>query len=505
MTSENNTIPGVDISVQDKKAESTKIELVVNKPQNDTGAVEIDLLNIFSFMKKKKAIYIRLLAFALVLSLSIGCLIYQFQKESNNAVAVITFSYDGAEKGLAPDGKSALDISAITSSNIITAAIDDAKVGGKKVTAATVAENITISRVMDEKSAQQLELLGELTSTSTNYYTAYSEFNPEYTNMYVVTLKNGLGLSDSGLSLLLESIVAEYEEYFFLKYGDYIPAVDYFSSIDVSDYEYLDAFDTLREGLESLKDYCEEKARQNPDYRDSANGLSYSDVAEIIQNTIETEIDAYYSDAFVNGVTKDKTVLLQTYEYRLRSYKLQLEKIESKLESLTQTIEKYEQDKMVVTSGGEDTVQYTVESTTDYYNSLILQKAEYIEDKNETEHNIALLGEKISLIEKSSSTVSDSMISKVEKNIEQALSSCKKIYGIVENMTSGLFESAAYKNSDITAITAMTGSESGMIKTVATSAAVGIVIALLIWCCDGLICELKRTSNGKKVKEEEVK
>ena len=110
---------------QFNKQDAGKVILQVN--QKRASDSEIDLINVFSYMGKKKRLIAYLLALAIVVGASFGALYSGFEHftgKGSYVRAMITFQFEGIDKGLDPNG-AAFDVNQIKSPYVIQKALSE--------------------------------------------------------------------------------------------------------------------------------------------------------------------------------------------------------------------------------------------------------------------------------------------------------------------------------------------------------------------------------------------
>ena len=205
-------------------ADNSKLEVVVKHDAPQYGETEIDLVNVFTNMGKKKNVFIWVLCIGIVLGILIPFLINVSSNKVDEVSGVITLNYPKAGKLLAPDG-SPLDMGFIMSSHVVSEALKESKLD-KKVSTSAVSANMQVKRMLSDKTKQQLEILEKFDEAQLNasnpaaYIDAVNGIEYSYRNAYIITMSNGFGekktiLSGDEISLLLNTIMDVFSNYFF--------------------------------------------------------------------------------------------------------------------------------------------------------------------------------------------------------------------------------------------------------------------------------------------------
>lgn len=487
----------------DCKKDNQKVELYINH-DNAHDEEGINLLNVFSNMKKRFLFFLPLMFILIILGLVVPVLMYETKAKNDNTIVVIGFEYEGSEEGLAPD-KTILDVNYIKSSYIIQEALNSITLDNTP-SISSIANNITVSGILTSDTQQQLEVIYALSESDDKYLQYLQEFELKYRAQYIVTLENGFKSGNSKVTLnsndlehLLNAITNAYSNYFIETYNDVKLVENRLESLNQDSYDYLDLLDEVKSYLTYLNNYCNEKYAVAPWFR-ASDGLSFNDLSNIIYTMSDIDIDYIYSYIYLNNISKDKESQLTIYNYEKRQAELDLAEINTNIASLEASIAAYKSDKVVIatTDGNQST---EAEVTSDYYNGLINKQIELNEEKSSLEKQISVLSDKITNLE--GSTASAEQIAKAETHVEESLNNALSLYELVNNHTIELFNSSAYKNNYLTTIETTENGSTLMdnMKKIVIGVAIGVVLSISIWCVDALIIEIKRDKKAERKEE----
>lgn len=486
------------------EVENNKKVEVLLKREEGVVETELNLLNVFSNMNKKKNIYVWIIILFMLIGLSIPMYMAEHNKETERVSALITFLYPDAKRQKTPDGKD-LNIRYITSSYVLQNALKKTKLTNNPSISA-IERNITIETLLAESTRKNLEVLQKVTETNKNF-ASVSDLKYQYDGKYIITLSNGFStasdtvyLSGNELSNLLNNIIESYNEYFFMTYSNMTLPDNNLDSIINSDLDYIERLDEIIKLFNSLSAYCTDKTKKEYlTYRSKKDGLSFLDLNDYIKLTKDIDVDYLYSYIFANNITKGKQATLTKFEYNLTNTEREFNAILASIENNSSLITEYKNDNIAI-SLSEEAANKTGSIVTDYYNRLIINQADYYEKKAELGEQIANLNYKISGF--NSNKNDQSQINYVEKEIEKLKNSCKIIYDLTKEHAEEIIESASYKNSFISYIGSQYKGNSifntANIKKVLTGMFAGIFIAIFLWGLDGLIVEIKASSHKKE-------
>ena len=514
MSDQNNLLP-----VPDKDG---KIEVLLRNDDTYTEEAELSLFNVFVNMRKT----LRLYAWIILLCLSIGLAapysIMLLKDKTASVSGVITFQYAKASDGQTPDGRT-LDVNLLKSSNIIAQAIKKTHLS-KEISVNSVAQNISISRMLSDNAKKQLEIMQKMDDATIDMKEPekYVDFvngmgTGSYRNQYIVTLNNGFGnenssvtLSGSEMASLLNNIIDEYETYFFDTYDSFTLPDNTIEDISVEELDYIEWLDNMDDILNSLSNYCtSEEHGRFLNYRSKDDGLSFADINRMINLIRSARVDYLYAYVYYNGLAKDKERILTRFQYTLRNINHSLDSLNENITNGEQLIANYKNSNILVSRqnmGDTETEDINIPSITEYYNNLILKQANMYSDKFSTELSIKNLNEKISIFSKS--YVSSSKLAVGEKEIVEVNDICRKLYELARRHAEEIVNSETYRNSFITEIGATDDSKffSGdLIKKMLIGGAAGAFLGFALWFCKAFITEWKdadrRASGGAEEAE----
>ena len=499
-----------------------KVELVINRQEEKASQeVTINLMNVFRNMKKSKKLYLRVIAVCLLLGIIVPLVLYQMDDTETSAAAVLTFKGASGEYSY---GSFPYDVSEIKSEYVLKKVLENVSLS-KGLSVAMISNNIGIEQLLTSDTRQDFANRTALAEDATDASKVWDGFTLKYSNQFVITLSNGFTTGAEGekpvyirtseLTELLGAIVNSYNDFLYESYGDYRMPENILETVDYESTEYSDILDNIGDEISTLVSYCNSKSGSYPDFTSKDNGLTFAEVATYIGLIRDADYTVLQSYLYSNGLAKNKQTLEDKYNYRLRTDKLQLTEINEKIESVDSSIAQYKRDRIIVSSS-ESAESKEAYITTNYYNSLVMQKLELTEQLHSTETDIADMTdrlEKLAAITSSSNTDSE-----FDAKLLKCFNNLKDMYAIVYDLAEELFERGFVKcayidvaystvSSDgsgdgVTNISGSSTNEVSIVKNVGIGAVIGVVIAVVIWACDGLVLELKESNADKKEKEE---
>ena len=486
----------------------SQINVVVNRPGE--GYI-IDLRRVLQNIKDMTRIYTWVLVLCMCIGLCAPVLLYQFKEKHPQAVSVVTLSYDVNGRPVtdltAPDGTE-LDLSQITSSFVLQNALRELTLS-EEVSLTQLRNNITVERILTEDSRRQQEVASKMLDDKNNgAYAQLQSVKLTYIHQFVVTLNNGFGdpearkkayLPNDELRLLLDKILAAYNDYLAMTYAPFKLPGDEITIIDTDTLDIMESLDLLRTAMQDLYDYCDGQPADVKAYRSWQNGRSLNDWMQLIETVREINVDYLYSHVYANSIAKNQAEMLSKYRYLLREAQTKLDVANENIQTTAEILRTYKHDQIYLENQESDTSKST-RITTDYYNSLILQQARNYASATALEITIDDLNVKISNLENSLSSI-DTLLATEE--LATAIQVCKEVYeGVcaqMEEIMAAPFYTTYVESSAAQSQTTSFLKACG--KKMAVGAVIGAVIGCGVWFMAAFIVEIKRTSQ-KSLKGE---
>ena len=472
-----------------------KVEVILNH-QGEMGG-EISLARVFSNMAKKKKIYLRVLAILLILGLILPMLAAEINTKAPSTQAVVQLKYTQIDP---ETGKDADPQPIRFSSYVLQEALNNTQLS-TAVSITNVESNLKVEQLLTAETRQRLEILERQIAASASTVAQATSITLNYDNTFIITLANGFGAADSAnktylttaeIQDLLNNIIKSYNNQLYKNLSDFVLPKSDMASLKSNDLDFLENLDIIKSSISALKDYCDARAVQYPDYRSPRTGLSFADLSDTISTINDIDISYLYSYIMYNGITKDQPSLINKYNYTLRTAKLDLADVNSRIEGNNQIIENYKNQSIHVI-GGEEQSSRQLSITTEYYNNLVLSQTELFDKKSQLESQIADLENRIKVFD---GTASSKEVEAVRKEYERVYEDAMSVQELVLTQAEELLASDTIRNSYLTATTAQSRSSgffsSSNIKRAVIGGVAGAVIALAAWFVSGFAAELRR-------------
>ncbi len=487
---------------QNTRSDNNKVVLQVNQKSNSDS--EIDLINVFSFMGKKKKLIAYLLVLAILVGSTLGVLYSGYEHlmgKGSYSRAMITFQFEGIESGLDPNG-AAFDVSLIKSPYVIQTAL--AELGIDESYIEKVRENINIEGVVPEDAVERITVINNMASEDAQYYEKLLDVS-YFPSQYIIYLYDDGTFTTKELPQILNGILQSYKQYFLDTYANAEVLTVTSNLLSGDDYDYGESVDLVKTQIDIMTSYISERVTEAPDFRASSTGLSFQDIATALDFVKTVDISRLSSFVESNSLTKDKDRQIEYYEYMIRDKSNVISELQTKLESVTNSIAAYEKDPVVIVSGSDSTVEYGEKN--EYYDQLLAQKlniSSQIATQNTGLNEYYLLLSKLQGSEGTNSQsqydYADSLISKLDVTISSWVD-------LIEQTTEEYYSTTLYSNAVTVTVPAQYFVDGGIVhiaKNLAIPSACLVVLVLIWWFYNGVKSEII-TMRKKNESEKEKK
>ena len=376
------------------------INLTLTQARDDSQEVTVCLSTIFRQAKKYLLPWI-IAAAIMALLVSSMVMLFRTSSYSGDITALISYDYDGIEKGLNPSGGK-LDVNKIKSPSVIESALTNLNLSLGNVE--NIRRSISIKGVVSEEELNKKNMYQSVYEKGGTAALSVIEDlieNGDFPTYYIISLKyNNIGFDLDTSKQILDAILNSYKNYFFETYGYNKALGSEVSLVDYKDYDYSEAVDVFRSTLNSLKEYV-----RNLDETDSVDFRS--------SNT----------------------------GYSFKVYK-------AKLDTISDSISKYEKDSILIFGdAGED---INDSSKTSYvqasaeYDALIEQKIDVQEDVSTTSQNIGFYNDRIKALKASNAVSSEEDEKIVAEKLEALNSKISNLINTVNETSDEYYEKVSF-------------------------------------------------------------
>lgn len=252
-------------------------------------------LNFMKYLKK-------ILPFIIVFCVLATCVVNSKLKASNTYVAseVIHYNDPLTEQGYTPTGAK-LDVNEIKSSAVVSKVVNRLELTGI-YSVDSLISRISITPIPDEDKLAQKE--AKLEDGEEYIYEPST-----YIVSFTATNSEGPEFARTILDEILDIYFAEYSQ----KYVNVAPAANVIANIENGNYDYIEMIELIDAGINETLNTLYLRMAQNPYYRGTKTGVSFSDLADEFNYLRQVTLAGLFSDIYNYQVTKNKTLLISDY------------------------------------------------------------------------------------------------------------------------------------------------------------------------------------------------
>ena len=336
-------------------------------------------------MRKKHWLKITLITLAVcaVAGLILAVILFNVNPGRTGVSSSVEFSFEGAAKGLAPNGYR-YDLNGFQTDEVLNAALQNAGLDGT-YTADQIRANLIVAGAYPKDIVEQMTgyeslLTGDAGKVSIGDYHA---------TLYNVTLYNDFdkNISRENLEKLLDAVMKEYRAYFEKTYSLFL-AKDK-SLENLSDYDYPQQLEILNGTVSRNEKYAEEMAEDHPDFL--VNDEGFADIAVRYGNLQSSDLERLGGMVTMNALSMNPDRIVAQYENQIKVLKIRLKEQQTELENVKSLISQYSKDDIIYvsTSGA---LQKVGSKSTGTYDKLVTRKQEIAD-------NIAELNKELAQVE----------------------------------------------------------------------------------------------------------
>ena len=296
--------------------------------------------------------------------------------------ALISFNYDGIEKGLDPAGNT-FDINSVKNVQVISDALIENDVDIEKADAvrnAITFEGVIPSDIIDRittyqsvyEKAQSGNLSAAQAMLDVTYYPTQFKVKFDYGETEIPREK---------AVQVFNTILNNYRDYFFDQYGYNHSLGQALSAVSYMDYDYSEAVDLFRVNLNSLDDYVRTISRTDSSHfrsketgvagEEGLTGYTFDDISQSIDALKKIDLARISSYVTVNNVTRDKVATIAYYQYNIDELTRQKNAYTERLANLKTAIDSYKKDTVLVMNSLDGTTNQQLTQSSEQYDRLV--------------------------------------------------------------------------------------------------------------------------------------
>lgn len=312
---------------------------------------------------------------------------FSFQKEGKRCFAssTLSFTFDGAAQGEAPNGYR-FDANGLLAEEVISAGLSASDLTDR-YSVEEIRKNLSVRGIYPDDLISQMTSYESLAESTVSQQLMYSDYHP---SSFEVKLYRDFDttLPQEQVKSLLDNILTSYKEYFARVYamGD-VDAVD----IGIlQDLDYFQQLDTLEVELNQAARYASEMADKEPTLQ--IDGKGFSDISLQFEKRVQSEISALNATMTMNSLSKDLDRLYSMYEFQAKELQNQINIQTQRLDNLDELITSYGKTGVIYLSTS-DSLNKVDEQSSKEYDKLV-------NERNEVSSQIATLNNRMETVQK---------------------------------------------------------------------------------------------------------
>ena len=283
---------------------------------------------------------------------------------------MIQFNYNGASKGLDPDGNSFDAINFMTD-DIIENALVVSNLTGEKYELERVKQYIAIENVVPKNVVNEINSFDSVKAGDATSTIKSSDYHPvRYRFIVYQELDNNL--SQKALKDFTSNLVQEYRAKFSATYQKPFDKDAYNELLDFDSYDYSYQTQLLARKINLVNSYANELYNKHGEFEVDGKTFKY-----VISTASQLAASISSIDQIVNygAISKDPNELKDYYDYRLKELGYEKDKYTADLANVDQQIADYQKYENTVIGSGETVIEVPGNSS-GTYNALLAKKLE---------------------------------------------------------------------------------------------------------------------------------
>ena len=490
---------------EDKKLMDTEKNISVTLKQPDENNKEI-AISFSTIFKQAKRFFMLWIVAAAVTAMFIAGIVMMLKTNisDGNVTALISFNYSGIESGLDPNGNT-LDVNKIKSPNIIESALTELNMPLKYVE--NIRRNISIKGIMPDEVVDEISMYNSIYSSGGSAALSAVESMLDigyYPSYYIITFdysSSGLDLTES--KQVLDGILNNYQEYFFVTYGYNKTLGNSVVAVDYSEYDYPTAIDVFDDTLSTLDEYVSNLSAVSPDFRSGKTGYSFEDLKITIETVKTVDLYSLSSYVSINNITNDKKYLLTYYEYEIEQLQRQKNVYQSELDSIINSIENYEKDNMVIFGSGTEEDGQTYSQMSEKYDELFEQKISKQKQLSKCKQRIEYYKDRTEALNKNSGSLNDETREETETRLSKLNVRINDLIDIVNETSDEYYETVTFAKAYNILVPA-TGAEPAIVtKDIMMPVILGEVLIFVIYIGAAFVTAVVKDCRAAKERDSE--
>ncbi len=426
------------------KNDSRNLNVTIRSQDDRSSDVVLSMSTIFHMLGKYFLPWIIISVMAAVLLLGVSTVSTLHRKPP--LTALVSFTYDGIEKGLDPAGRT-FDVNTLKNTTVLESTLTE--LGKDLDSIEDIRENITIEGIIPSDAIDKLTTYKSVMDTAVNGSLSAAQAVLDvswYPTQFKVRFDYaGAGFGKNDGVQILNTMLDNYRDYFYTQYGYNANLGVAVSAVNYSDYDYTEAVDLFKTSLTTLEKYVKELAdHETVRYRSVATGRTFNDLYQAVKAVETIDLDVLSSKIFVNNLTKDKQESINYYTYRMEDLEREQKSLTEVLDSIEASIKSYQKDTIVVMQGT-DGNSATLSQSSEEYDKLLERKLNVATDLAEAKRSYAYYEARKKALE-SSKNVTDEQKESLEKEFEALNTKLTDLVDVINATAEEYYETVEYAN-----------------------------------------------------------
>ena len=426
------------------KKDERNLNITINNKEDDENEVVISFSTLLKKLKRNLLLWI--VAAVVFVAVAGGYAAITTHVNKPALEALVSFSYDGIEKGLDPAGRK-FDVTTIKNPSVIESALTELDISLEELE--NIRKGITFKGTRPKDALDRLNVYNSILEQGSNGAISAAERILEtsyYPTQFTVFFDyKGTQLTDSEAVAVFNAILDNYKEYFYKTYGYNESLGNAVLAIDYSEYDYAEAIDVFDNSLTTLKRYVKQLSDEDETrFRSTETGYTFADLYEAVNTIDSINLDKISSYITVNNLTKDKEESLAYYEYRIKALTRDKTALEEQLKTYEDSITAYEKDQVLV-FGGTDNVSTESKLASAQYDKMFGQKNSIASELADVKQRINFYKERQQAL-KSGGTASKAMQEKVDQDLADLNVKVTNLVELVSDTSEDYYKNVTFKN-----------------------------------------------------------
>lgn len=421
------------------------LNITLKNQNDDKDDVIVSVATVFKKLKKYVLIWLVVAVIVFVAIFGSTTLDTMHRKPVLNAL--VSFTYDGIEKGLDPAG---MDFNKESIKNPVVIEKALTSLGLPLDDLDNIRNSIDIEGIIPADAMDKILTYKNVyeNASNNNLQAAQAMLDVSYfpTEYKISFNYAGTSLDRKTSVEVINAILEEYKNYFFDVYGYNETLGSSVTALDISSYDYTEAIEVLKASLDTLSKYVKQLSTDDiTRFRSSVTGYTFGDLYEAVETVKTIDLDKVSSYISVNNLTKDKNASIAYYEYRINELNRSKTSLEEQLASVKESIKAYEKDQIIIFGNGTDNTDTQSTQKSEQYDKMVEQKLTLTNSLATTKQNINYYRERRDALQESSSN-SEDKIEQVDKQLEDVNAKISDLINDVKLTADDYYENVTFQN-----------------------------------------------------------